>query len=161
MAGYTKRQFIEKAFEEIGYASYVYDLEPEQLESALFKLDAMVATWNSVGIKLNYPLPESPGNSDLDQSSNVPDLANEAVIFNLAVKLAPSIGKVISPDTKKSARSAYLRMLTRFASPQQMKFPNTLIAGAGNRNYSSDSTFILSADNNVLTPPDQTLEFEP
>jgi hypothetical protein len=41
--GYKKRQFISAAFEEIGLASYVFDLQPEQLESALRRLDAMIA----------------------------------------------------------------------------------------------------------------------
>ena len=31
---WTKRQYIVDAFEEIGLASYVYDLQPEQLQSA-------------------------------------------------------------------------------------------------------------------------------
>ena len=33
--GYSKRQFVAAAFEEIGLASYVFDLQPEQLQSAL------------------------------------------------------------------------------------------------------------------------------
>ena len=39
--GWTKRQFVTQAFEEIGLASYVFDLTPEQLQSALRRLDAM------------------------------------------------------------------------------------------------------------------------
>jgi hypothetical protein len=53
--GYTKRQFISAAFEEIGLASYVFDLQPEQLQSALRRLDAMMADWNAKGIRLGYP----------------------------------------------------------------------------------------------------------
>ena len=88
--GWTRRQFVEQAFEEIGYASYVYDLEPEQLESAGRRLDAMVASWNGKGIRLGYPLPSSPELASLDTETEVPDYANEAIYTNLAVKLAPT-----------------------------------------------------------------------
>lgn len=73
--GYSKRQFVAAAFEEIGLASYVFDLQPEQLQSALRRLDAMIADWNGKGIRLGYPLPGSPQYSDLDEPSEVPDLS--------------------------------------------------------------------------------------
>ena len=50
--GWTKRQYIEQAFEEVGLAAYVFDLTPEQLQSALRKLDAMMAEWNAKGLRL-------------------------------------------------------------------------------------------------------------
>jgi hypothetical protein len=34
---YTKRQLVEGAYAEIGMASFVFDLEPEDLQSALRK----------------------------------------------------------------------------------------------------------------------------
>ena len=55
--GWTKRQFIEQAFEEIGLAAYVFDLTPEQLQSALRRLDAMMAGWNTNGIRIGWPMP--------------------------------------------------------------------------------------------------------
>ena len=39
--GWTKRQFVTQAFEEIGLAAYVFDLQPQQLDSALRKLNAV------------------------------------------------------------------------------------------------------------------------
>jgi hypothetical protein len=63
---YTKRQFITAAFEEIGLASYVFDLQPQDLQTALRRLDAMMAEWNGKGLRLAYPIPLSPEDSDLD-----------------------------------------------------------------------------------------------
>jgi hypothetical protein len=45
---WTKREFVVQAFSEIGLASYVYDLQPEQLQTALNRLDSMLATWNGL-----------------------------------------------------------------------------------------------------------------
>ena len=41
--GWTKQQLVEQAFEEIGMANYVFDLQVEQLQSAMYQLDAMMA----------------------------------------------------------------------------------------------------------------------
>lgn len=49
---YTKRDIVAMAFEEIGLAGYVFDLQPQQLEGALRRLDSMMATWNGKGLRL-------------------------------------------------------------------------------------------------------------
>ncbi len=123
--GYSKRQFVAAAFEEIGLASYVFDLQPEQLQSALRRLDAMIADWNGKGIRLGYPLPGSPQYSDLDEPSEVPDSANEAIITNLAIRIAPGYGKVVMPETKAVAKDSYNTLLQRATAPipQQMPMP--------------------------------------
>ena len=136
--GWTKRQFVTAAFEEIGLAAYVYDLLPEQLESAMRRMDAMMATWNGKGIRVGYPLPSNPQDSTLDQETNVPDSANEAVITNTAVRIAPGYGKTVSPDTKSIARQAYEVLLSRAAMPQEVQLPSTLPRGAGNRTIDID-----------------------
>jgi hypothetical protein len=130
--GYTKRQFVTAALEEIGLASYVFDLQPEQLQSALRRLDALMADWNGKGIRLGYPLPSSPQDSDLDEESNVPDAANEAVILNLAIRLAPSYGKQVAIETKASAKQGYDVLLQRATVPPQQQLPGSLPSGAGN-----------------------------
>ena len=114
--GYSKRQFCVAAFEEIGLASYVFDLQPQDLESALRRLDAMMADWNGKGIRLAYPLPGSPENSDINAESEVPDSANEAIITNLAMRLAPSYGKQVMPMTMATVKSAYNTLVSRAPS---------------------------------------------
>jgi hypothetical protein len=140
--GWTKRQFIETALEEIGFASYVYDIQPEQLNSALRKMDAMLSTWYGQEIRIGYPVPTSPENSDLDEETNVPDAANEAILLNLAVRLGPSFGKTVSIDTKVSAKKAYDQLLGRAMMPAEMSLPSTMPSGAGNRWTQIDDPFL-------------------
>jgi hypothetical protein len=133
---YTKRQFVDAAFEEIGLASYVFDLTTEELASALRRLDAMMAQWNAKGIRLGYPLPTLAANSSLFSNSEVPDAANEAIILNLAIRLAPGYGKSVSPDTKISAKAAYTTLLGWTMDPTpQKQFPRTLPTGAGQTSW--------------------------
>lgn len=158
--GYTKRQFVTAALEEIGLASYVFDLQPEQLQSALRRLDALMADWNGKGIRLGYPLPSSPQDSDLDDESNVPDSANEAVILNLAIRLAPSYGKQVAIETKASAKQGYDVLLQRATVPPQQQLPGSLPSGAGNKPWRVyDGPFIRPPVDPVTVGPDGPLEF--
>jgi hypothetical protein len=156
---WTKRQFVEQAFEEIGYASYAYDLEPEQLESAMRRMDSMMATWNEKGIRLGYPIPSSPENSDLDEETNVPDSANEAIYTNLAIRVAPTIGKVASAETKATANTAYKVLLSRAAMPNEQQLPSTLPAGAGNKPWRNDNPFLDEPDDPLLAGGDGPIDF--
>lgn len=158
--GYSKRQFVSAAFEEIGLASYAFDLQPQQLESALRRLDAMLASWNALGIRLGYPLPSSPEFSDIDAESEVPDSANEAIITNLAVKLAPSYGKQVMPETKATARETYNTLISRAVLPMEQQLPGTMPAGAGNKPWRVyDNPFLRPPVDPVLAGQDGQIEF--
>ena len=157
---YTKRQFVEAALTEIGLASYVFDIQPEQLEYARRRLDAMMADWNGKGLRLSYPIPASPEQGSLAEETNVPDSANEAVILNLAVRLAPAYGKQIMPDTRLLAKTAYDTVLQRATAPIELQFPDTLPSGAGNKYWrDADDPFMPTPVDPVETGPEGILEF--
>lgn len=156
---WTKRQFVVQAFEEIGYASYTFDLEPEQLQAALRRLDSMMATWNGIGLRLGYPVPLSPENSDLDEETLVPDAANEAVYTNLALRIAGIVGKQVLPSTMMIARKAYTDLLLKIAQPIEQQLPGTMPSGAGNKPWRDDNPFIDRPADPVTTGGDGPLEF--
>lgn len=147
---WTKRQLIEQAFEEVGLASYIYDLDADQLNSALRRLDSMIATWDARGIHLGYPLTSNPDNSNIDSDTGVPDSANEAIYTNLGIKIAPSFGKMVAPETKASARSAYRALLNSASTPPEMQLPNTLPSGAGNKPWRYEQPFLNKPDTSPL-----------
>lgn len=157
--GYSKRQFIEAAFEEIGLASYIFDLQPQQLESALRRLDAMMADWNGKGIRVGFPLSLSPQQSDLDEQTYVPDMANQAIITGLAVRLAPAYGKQVMPGTLAIAKSSYDTLLAKAAMPPEQQFPDTLPSGAGNKPWMYD-VFLPGPVDRVLAGQDGAIEFD-
>ena len=155
---WTKRQIIDQAFEEIGLAATSFDLQPDQYESARRKMDTLVSGWSSKNIQIGYPLPSEANSSDLDQETNVPDYAVEALYLNLAIKIAPSFGKAVPPETKQHADAAdrnVLRMAVR--NPPQVKYSCSLPSGAGHK-YRCDNFITNKQDNNLLTP-NQSVEF--
>ncbi len=160
---WTKRQLVAAAFEEIGVANYVFDLDAEQIEGALRRLDSMLATWNGRGVRIGYALATDPAQSDLDQPAGVPDYATEAIYTNLAVRLAPTIGKVVSPDTKATAKAAYNALLSRVVAEnvREQQFPNTLPAGQGNKPWRTDEVYLPGPVAPLTTGPDSTLDFVP
>lgn len=157
--GYTKRQFIEGAFEEIGLANYTFDLQPEQLQAALRRLDAMMMEWNAQGIRLGYPAPSSPQDSDLDEQANVPDSAWEAIITTLAVRIAPGYGKTVSPDTKATAKNAYNILLQRATFPLEKQLPETMPIGQGNKPWRWDNPYVHPPVDPVEAGSDGPLEW--
>jgi hypothetical protein len=153
---YTKRQLVEAAMAEIGLASYAFDLLPEQRELALRRLDSMMAEWNTRGLRLGYPVPDNPADSDIDQDSNTPDAAWEAIITNLALKMAPSYGKQVNPETKITARHALNTILSRASMPPEMKLP-AMPSGAGNKTI--DDPFLPTPSTDLVAGPDAVLDF--
>lgn len=156
---WTKRQFVVQAFEEVGYASYTYDIQPEQLQAGLRRLEALMGTWNGRGIRLGYPLASNPDDAELDVSSNVPDSANEAIYTNLALKIAPIIGKTVSMETKQAARSSYMQLLSRFTKPQEQQLPDTMPAGAGNKSWRRDQPFLPGPADQIDAGNDGPIQF--
>jgi len=153
---FTKRQIIEEAYGELGMASYVFDLDVHVLQRALRRLDSLMAEWNGRGVRLGYPLPASPDDSDLDELAQVPDWANEAVILNLAVRLAPGHGKTVSPQTLFAAKNARDGVLARVAMPPEVQLTG-LPRGAGSKSH--DAPFLPSSTAPLTAGPDSELEF--
>lgn len=130
---WTKRQFVQQAFDEIGLAPYIYETTPDQVTAAVQRLDSMMATWDMVGICLGYPFQDMSESPDVDADTRVPDAANEAISLNLAVRLAPGYGKTVSIETKIAARTAYNALLACVSEVVEQRLPGTLPLGAGNR----------------------------
>jgi hypothetical protein len=125
---WTIRQVVEQAHAEIGMAAYVYDLQPEQLQTAARALQAMVLGWETRGVRLGFT-----GGTDLEADSGIPDRHIGAVYALLACRIAPGYGKTPSPDTKIAAADGWAGILRDSVKPREQQFPGTLPMGAGNR----------------------------
>lgn len=158
---WTKKNLIDQAFEEIGLAAYVYDLTPEQYQSALRRLDAIVATLEAKGIRLGYPLPSAPNSSSLTVETNVPDTAAEALFTMLAIRIAPQFGKTVSMETKQVARASYLSLLQKAVGvPNERQLQGTLPRGAGNKPWRYDTVYVDQPDDPLAVGPDADFDFE-
>lgn len=123
----TKGELIGDAFAELALASYVFDLEPEEQQTALRRMDALLAVWESKGIRIGYVY-----GGDISTESGLPQYAHEPVIAALAVRLAPGFGKTVSAQTLTAAKSGCDGLMSRSAFPPEQQLRN-LPSGAGNK----------------------------
>ena len=131
---YSKKDIINLAFEEIGLAGYIFDLQPEQLQSALSRLDLMMADWSGKGINIGYPISSSRDSNSINEEIIVPDTALEAIYTNLAKKIAPQYGKTLSAESKSSANRSYKNLVRENTTINTMQLDN-LPQGAGNKSH--------------------------
>lgn len=151
---WTKRELINEAYDAAGLSSYVFNLQSEDYQSALRKLDAMMASWHVKGIDLAYPTVSSPSDSDLDTPTNIPDFAVESIYSNLAMRIAPSFGKAIPAALRNNAVTSYNNLMIVFGHPRERPLPSTLPRGSGNRPRLVSNRF-FPAPQTVLQPWDK------
>lgn len=161
--GWTKRQYITKAFSKLGLAAYVYDLTTEQLNDAAGDLDAMMAGFNANGIRIGWPMASNPDDIDLDVDTKSTDVAHEAIYLGLAIRIAGDYGKQITPSMGQQADAAYSNLLNQTLAPvPEMQFPNTLPRGAGAKpwRYQNGNPFVRRPVDNIAVGGDNDLIFE-
>ena len=142
---WTKAQIIDEAFSELALGS-TFDMEPEERETALRRLDTMMATWEAKGVRVGY---NGPGL--LASDSGIPLSAVETVYLNLAVRIAGGFGKQVSALTLTTARAGYDTLLIAAAMPPEQQLPS-MPRGAGQRvgTYSLGGSFSPAPDQNPL-----------
>lgn len=127
--GLTKREYIERAYSEIGMADYVFDLQPEQMQTALRTFDAMMMGWDGGGIRIGWV--GGQGMGEIDVETATPLWADDAIITNLAVRLSPSVGKTPSQITLSLALQGLNLLRSRTAQPTVRALRGYAGAGSG------------------------------
>ena len=149
--GWTKKQLIDEAFGELALQGYEFDISAEEQQTALRRLDTMMATWEAKGIRVGYAFPSSPDDSDIDADSGLPDAAIETTYLNLAIRIAAGFGKQLPSDTRRNAREGYDALLWKAAQPIEQQQPSTMPRGAGNRIWrNSERPYFPAPDDNPL-----------
>lgn len=132
----TKRLPIDMAFQEIRLAGYEFDIDPVMLDSALTKLDLLMAEWAVSGINLSYNAPRVPGQGNLEDEIGIPNAALQAVSLYLAQRISPDYGKALSIETKASMAQAMANLRAMALTVPHMRFPaNTPIGAGSQRSY--------------------------
>ena len=154
---YTKRQFVEAALDELGLTD---STDNEQKQQALQRLDSMLASWSKKGIRLGYPLPNSPSDSSLDEDTGVPDSAEEVIVTGLAKRLAPTYGKTIPRESKVAFRDAYRVLLADAVEIKERQFSDSLPRGSGHKPHRTyGQEYFQESYKEIQTGKDGDLEF--
>jgi len=141
-----KREIIQMAREECATAGYEFEETPEEEASALRRLQAMMAEWlENEGIDLGfYFSPNGYGSGT--EGSGIPAGAVNTVATFLAFRLAPNMGKSLSPETKASLNRSMNTLMAKYKAIPQMEMGRNTIRGAGNRRYVNLGTPFFAVD---------------
>ncbi|MBB4857008.1 hypothetical protein HNO88_000305 [Novosphingobium chloroacetimidivorans] len=129
----TKRQLIEQMFVECGVNGWEYDIQPEEKQKALTRLDALMAELAGRGMALGYNAPDEIGGGDLDDELGVPDQAFYGLAVLGAERLSPTMGKTQSVATRQALTAAMkaVRSAALVLVPDQAV--GNMRVGSGNR----------------------------
>tara|TARA_R110000868_G_C10972674_1_gene770772 strand:+ start:37667 stop:38176 length:510 start_codon:yes stop_codon:yes gene_type:complete len=128
----TRRDIVVQAYGELGLYEYNYDLSPEELSTARKRLDSMMAQWE-LRVSTGYYMPANPDDSDLDDDTNLPQGVIDGVALNLAIQLAPGLGKTPSALTMVAAKQGKDAVFAFFAVIPQKQYSGNLPVGSGNK----------------------------
>lgn len=128
----SKAQLLDLIFEELGRAGYEFDRTPGEEISALRKVDAMLAQWAAEGIVLNYNFPAIFGQGLPTDDLGIPDSAIDTVAAWAAFRVAPGMGKTISPETRKAMADGKAFLRAETAKIPSMRLPRNTARGSGN-----------------------------
>ena len=108
-------------------------LEANETEQAIFQLNTMMSSWN---LALGYTKV-----STASDPITTPDYAIDAMVQNLAIRLAPSFGGFVDADLRENARQAKKDMLRQVVKIGPARMPRTLPRGTGNTRYIGSATY--------------------
>lgn len=131
---WTKGQIVAEAFAELGLGSFAYSIQPEDQQTALRRLRALMQQWNESGIVTGFTLADSVAEEAASDASGINEGYIRGVICSLAVEIAPNYGKNASVQTMMAARQgkALMRRAT-VVVPDRILDTAAIPAGAGNK----------------------------
>lgn len=133
----AKRAICEMAFEECGLAGYEFDKTPEEWQSALRRLDVVMAEWRTADLDLGYNAPAVVGTGDLDDASGVPDDALSATALTLAFRICPPLGKAMGMESKAAYARSMDLVRARYMTKAERVLPRSTPIGAGRKPFST------------------------
>lgn len=129
----SKRDLIERAYEEMGMAGYEFEISPEEDASALRKLQSMMAELEeNENISLGFYFVEN-GYGSVADPSGIPAGAVNAIATLLGFRLAPSQGKAMAGESKAALSRAMTLLRGKYTTIPSMMLGRQTIRGAGSR----------------------------
>ena len=129
----TMREVVEDALEEINVKTAEVALTNDELQSGIRRCNDMLTEWDDAGIIVGYN-PVTNGDDTIEVERN----AVGAIKYNLAIRMAPSFTKIVTPSLAKNAEDSLMRLKASNAFIGDVAFPDTLPLGSGNECYDVD-----------------------
>ena len=131
----TKGEVVRTALAHLGLVDYEFDIIPEELAAGVDFLNTMMSFWSSKNLKVPYNF-----EGETEDDSGLPATAIEAVVTNLAIRLAPTYGKQVPLDVRTTAKQGLNTLYSESAKPIEQQL-STVPSGAGHKFFSTYKFF--------------------
>lgn len=121
-------EIVNSALELLNLKSPVLAVDPEHQKRAFSAFKNMLYTWEKNGMDLALDIP-----SDIEDELDEAEWLTKVLEFQLAVEAAPRLRAKVSDDVASIAKDAYDTLLIHSIDETNVKYPNTLPLGQGNR----------------------------
>ena len=118
----TVRNVVKSALRKLMILQPGEDPSADAMQDAVADLNNMLHAWEMDGIKLNHT------SLVVDDTLPYPDKYHEAIIYNLAVKIAPDYETMASQTVIAVAANGYANMQNDLGAPKDIKYPTELTA---------------------------------
>lgn len=126
--GRPKQTIIEMAFEELTISGFEFDITPDEVAKALRRLNVLMAELPVIGY--NFPLEED---GSAAEASGLLETDVQAVVALLAIRLAPMIGKTLSPEFRSAANRSMSVLRAKYTKIAELDYAPLTVRGAGAR----------------------------
>lgn len=127
-----KKGFIARqALRKIGIRSDEFEADNDEIGDALIELESMVLNLDGRGIRIGYELAPDPELIDPNVDAGIPDIYSDALIYQLAVRLAPDYGKAVSPTLATQAAGSLNTLYMAIDTPS-IQYERNMPVGSGN-----------------------------
>lgn len=130
LTGKPKMYILDLAFDDVGLSSGEFERTADEYAQALRKLNALMM--ESPFNKLGYAQPVD-GDGQPEELSNLPDDTIHAVAMRLALRLAPTFGKVFGLEYRQAAARSFETLTAQYSTIATQTVP--LHKGAGWSRY--------------------------
>ncbi len=147
---FDKIEIILGAYSQLRISGITRSPTPEDLETALCRLENMAAEWDTTAMAAGYNFEDTP---NPNSPSGLIRGYRHAFETNLAVKLIPDFNKEVPQVLLAEARQSLSNLVGRLAAQRvrQVDYPNRQPIGSGNsRSYSRWARFYRTAEQTPL-----------
>lgn len=123
----TMLEVVQDALEDLGVKTAEIELTNDELQSGIRRANDMLAEWADIGLTPGYS-PVYAGSDTLNVDAN----AVGAIKSSLAILLAPSYQRVVSPALAAIAAEKMRRLENSTSFIGEVAYPDTLPLGSGN-----------------------------
>jgi hypothetical protein len=130
-SGPTNREIIDRAYRSLGLKDSMFARTEEEYATGVEILSSMML--ESPFDKLGYVQQDGGEGNRVEAESGIDRKWLEAVGLMLAERLAPTIGKTLSPHTMKARNRAYSQLCSAVVTIPAAKYADGTPRGAGAR----------------------------